>query len=434
MVNTNLRLRHPGPSAPDRRSHAPARDPGRLTQPSHGFERSDSFATLAPRARSVVRMQRLAGNAATARRVSAIQRTPPSLVIQREVVGIGGGEQLIIDDGLAKDARRAKIAEGKAILKEIKNTYGVTISSKASVKAILKDYFPGQRAPKSIRKAIQPVPWHIDELRNVRDALQHYAPILGLLRKQSKDPLISGSKQGITTLGKVGKALSPDDSEPYGVEVETDTMGETFTSSKNVTFFQALGGKSYNFAGDTNRQQRGTMAHEMSHALIQPQHLGSWVTTFKDYWRDEDTRIANDERVSTATPPAEAPITRYGATNAAEDLAETAKFFFEAPARLKGGDGQPKGTPGNAAPRRYDAFHRIVLSWTMPSEKVSMTRFQELATDFLALASTDLVEIVEAYERVRTEFESLSDEDKKKYRSMRSQCGDQYVTLAMNSI
>jgi hypothetical protein len=392
-------------------------------------------------AQSIVQLQRSRGNAAVTRMVEHrsakparhVQRTASALVVQREVVKVGGGEKLEIADGLSKDAKKALITEAKALIKEMKDTFGITISSETSVKAILKDYFPGQRAPKSIRDAIQPVPWKLDELKNVRAALRNYAPLLGKMRKKALDPTIAGSKQKITSIGKVGKALSPDDSQPHGVEIETDTLGESFSSSKNITFFEALSTGDKNFKGDNPAQQRGTTSHELCHAMVQPEHIGEFVSTFSDYWQDEDTRIAGRDRVSTAGPPAEAPISFYGGTNAGEDLAETAKFYFEAPDRLKGGDGAPKGTPGNPAPRRYDFFHRIVVSWTNSPEAAAKIHFQELAAEFLKSKSKALDQIMAAYKAVNEEYTKCSESDQKQMRFTKSAVGTKYAELVMES-
>lgn len=430
---------HAGPGHRPTRETAGALEARESWAPAPGLALGPVHAPPGVRTRDVVRLQRLAGNAAVSRRMARpvqVSAAPPAVagpVIRREVVKIGGGERLEVDDNLSTDDRKKLIKEAQALIAEIKSTYGVTISSTASVKAILKDYFPGKKAPKEIREAIQPAPWRLDELKNVRSALNNYGPLLGKLRKQAKDPAVAGSKQNVTTIGKVGKALSPDDSGPHGVEVETSTLGETFKSSKNVAFFEALSTADKNFRGDNPAQQRGTTSHELCHSLVEPQYLASFVSTFKDYWQDSRTRIADRGRKSTADPPAEAPISYYGGTNAGEDLAETSKFYFEAPGRLKGGDGAPKGTPGNPAPRRYDFFHRIVLSWTQSPKQVVKTRFQELASDFLSFSSTSLSDIVEAYEPIRLEFEKLSKDEQKQFRALKSTAADHYVDLLMAS-
>jgi hypothetical protein len=385
---------------------------------------------ISPDPADVFALQSTVGNRVVSR---LIARPAVPVAVQRSVAKLGGGESLQIADGLPIRERRKAIAEAKAIIKDIKQTYGVTISSTGSVKAILKDYFPGKKAPKAIQKAIQPAPWKIEELRNVQTALKHYAPMLGKERKKSSDPAISKTKQKITSIGKVGKALSPDATKPFGVEVETDTLGESFASSKNIAFFQALATSTKNFPGDNPAQQRGTTAHELSHALVQPEHIGAFVSTFADYWQDESTRIADDDRTSTASPPAEAPISYYGGTNAGEDLAETAKFYFEAPARLKGGDGKPKGEPGNPAPRRFDFFHRIVLSWTKTPAQVSTQRYQELAADFIALRGKPLLEVITAKKQLDDELVKVPEAKRKELRKLEEQVNSKYVDLAMDA-
>lgn len=424
---------------------APHRPPTSSRTPLVELEHSTTHgrpSTQQPGAGELVALQGLVGNRAATS--IARQRGPGgpngslsrdarpaagALAIQRQVVDIGGKERLEIADGLSATDRAARTKEGRDILVEIKDKYGITISSKRSVKAILKDYFPGRRAPKAIRDQIRPEPWRIEELRNVRTALERYAPLLGKERKKSSDPATAGSKQSVTSIGKVGQALSPDASQPHGVEVETDTLGESFKSSKNIAFFESLAtAANHNFVGDASAQQRGTTGHELCHALIEPGHLASFVATF-DYWQDKNTRVADANRVSSATPKAEAPITRYGSTNAAEDLAEVAKFYFEEPARLKGGNGKAKGTPGNPTPDRLDFFDRIVLSWTKPPEEVAKARFEDLANDFLARDGGDLNELLAARNKVDDEYAKLAPAAKKRLLWLKFSVGIKFADL-----
>jgi hypothetical protein len=390
---------------------------------------------------TLLALQRTHGNQSVQR---FLQRS--AATVQRKEMRLGGGEFLDVDDALSKDEQKEQIAEAKAIIKDIEKTYGVKVDSKAAVKAIFKSYFPDGKVPRSFKRDVQPAPWKLEELKNLQASLKHYAPILGKARKQVQDADFQSTKQQLKSVGKVNLGVSDDGAGPY---TEQDTLGETFgEKKKTVALMQSLMTADHNFAGDSSKQQRGTTTHEFSHALIQDEKLDDFVATFSDYWTDESTAQADANRVSTATPPAEAPITYYGGTNAGEDLAETAKFYFEAPDRLKGGDGQPKGTPGNPAPRRFDFFNKIVLSWTNAPDKVDamvasqsavqFQKFKDLVDAFVALpdASQGLDAISALYDAITAEHGPLRDDEKARADVilLMQQATDKYFDLMVQTI
>jgi hypothetical protein len=149
-------------------------------------------------------------------------------------------------------------------------------------------------------------------------------------------------------------------------------MGEFFDKTKNFSLFKAIEGKDYNFPGHPEKQLEGTTTHEIAHALLE-YRLPKFVSLFK-YWKSRNKRDA-DDTTRVANKSVEAPITQYGTTNAAEDLSESAKFFFVEPNTLKNGRPDasgaipPKGTPGNSCPLRYEFMEETVKGWAPPAKK-----------------------------------------------------------------
>jgi hypothetical protein len=330
--------------------------------------KNPSAETLSPDV--VMQLQRDYGNGFVSELVqragidsNTISSAPAS--IQREVVKIGNGEKLEYEDGLSKEDKKAQVKEAKAIIKRIKKKYGITVSSKKSVQAVVEDY----QLDKEEKKEANPRPWQLKELQALEAALDHYAPILGKNRKDSSQ---SGTPQGITNIGAMDRGVSVNDAgENY---FEDSTLGETFNDSKNITIFKSLTDFEGDFPGDNPKNVRQTIVHELSHGLIQGYLLDDFVKIFRDYWANEDDRVSGDSKIAPAG--VEAPITDYGATNAAEDLAETAGYYFEAPDVLESGNKQASGDgsipvqghPGNPAPRRKSFFEGVVEDWTKSKE------------------------------------------------------------------
>ena len=122
------------------------------------------------------------------------------------------------------------------------------------------------------------------------------------------------------------------------------TRGESFAASKTVGMYDA-GAKASQFP--TGMQQfRGTFAHELAHALIEDVKNKAGETTIQRYatatgvwtsrnvspYEGADSDETWDNMKAAGKEP---PITKYGATNAGEDLADAIKFLFEDPATLK---------------------------------------------------------------------------------------------------
>ena len=251
----------------------------------------------------------------------------------------------------------AEIAEVKRIKKEVEEKYDIDLDSDVGIEGIKKRY---TKVPQSQINGLKKRVWHLDEMRALERALAHYAPILGPERAKSTR---AKAGQEITTASKVEQSI--DKNTPKGV-LDTTTMGEYFGAQKNFSLFKAAEGYSGDFPGDVPKELESTIAHELSHGLLKYE-LPHFVKTFK-YWKSTYVADANS-KTRVANKKVEAPITFYGGTSADEDLAESANFYFVAPETLKKGNGKPKGTPGNPAPKRFDFVDTAVKNWKPKPKK-----------------------------------------------------------------
>jgi hypothetical protein len=244
----------------------------------------------------------------------------------------------------------AELDEAKTIIKSIKSKYGISLSSPQTVKAIKAEY--GDVSAKEIAK-LRTGTWEMKELRAVDAALAHFAPILGSSRKKST---LATRSQGVTSLGRVKQAI--DEDSATGV-VEDGTMGEYFGSKKNVGFFDSvtdLADNRYHKPGPETADNATTLeanaVHEMSHGLIEPHYINTWVKKM-GFWFDEDT--------PSGELTAEDPPTQYGQTSAGEDLAESVAIFFVNRAQLKA-----------ACPERETFLSQMVAGWTPQVKKAAV--------------------------------------------------------------
>lgn len=192
------------------------------------------------------------------------------------------------------------------------------------------------------------------------------------------------------------------------VRQDPGTLGEAFRSAKNVSLYNSLVGYDGKFPGDPEKTFRQTIAHELSHALIEEHQLDHFVGQFKDYWKNEN------EAQDPLPANVEAPITDYGGTNAAEDLAETAGFYFTDSGVLENGNPVVNptltaGQPGNPAPRRKAYMDRVVSEWSSAGLKTLGSK----ADAFFELANgTDTNTITTKYQELTNLYDALSDEEK----------------------
>ena len=337
QVESDQVRRAPRRSAPDRLSASLAKHPAEAQTAALSLAQLRS-QTHKPSQSSMLGLQKSFGNQAVA--LMLLART----VVQRKLEMIGA-EQVEVDEDSTKGAQEKQEAE--QIIAALKAMYGLDLSA-ANVIEGIKEGYPD--APDTVKGALKARHWRMIELRAVADALKNYAPILGAARANSprKD-----TAQEVTSVGKLEAAI--DEDTPAG-ELDTTTLGEYFAGKKAMGMFQLSEGDTGEFP-DEKDQLVGTFVHEIAHGLLK-YAIPDFINETGGYWTDEDTK--------SGTPGVEAPTTSYGATNAAEDICETAMFYFVNADRLKNGDGAAAGAPGNAAPLRHAFMLKLGRSWLPP--------------------------------------------------------------------
>ncbi len=187
--------------------------------------------------------------------------------------------------------------EATVIMTNIEVSYGISIRSDKLAKAIPINY---TKAPKDVRKAVEAGVWQMKELHAVERALAHFAPILGVDRKDSTRGKAS---QEVKFIGKVEKAINENNDQ--GV-LDSTTMGEYFKKQKTLGLFDEGTDSTQDFT-DNLKQLEGTAVHEMAHGLF-GYLVKDWVKEFA-YWEDQYNESGKAN--------AEEPPSDYGATNAA---------------------------------------------------------------------------------------------------------------------
>lgn len=241
------------------------------------------------------------------------------------VVDVAGQQVRVGNDEEAREAAE--------IIKQIEAEFGVKMDSQAGVEAIRSRY---TWAPESERDKLATKEWTIRELRALQRALGNFSPLLGKERENSSR---AGTEQEVQSASKVDHAIS--ENSPRG-KLDSSTLGEYFAKSKNFSMFSA-GSKATPDFKDLDKQLEGTAVHEIAHGVMK-QDLDSFLAATK-YWTDRST--------ASGTPGAEAPISKYGQTNADEDLSEAVMFFFVEPATLK-----------KKCPERYAWIEAVVAGWS----------------------------------------------------------------------
>ena len=219
-------------------------------------------------------------------------------------------------------------------------------SSDTVVSAIKSEY---GKVPKAEKAKLETSVWEMKELHATRDALAHFAPILGSARKQSS---LAKKAQGVTTIGRVEEAI---DVDTKSGKVEEGTMGEYFSSKKTVGLFDTVT-ELEDHAVRPGRERRGGQRDD-SRGERDPRDgprvapadlLGQWVQQL-DYWFDANTESGKDA--------AEEPPTQYGHTNTAEDLSRVGHVFINRPALEA------------TCPKRAEFLTKMVASWTPAKKK-----------------------------------------------------------------
>jgi hypothetical protein len=310
--------------------------------------------------------------------------------------------------------------EVREISEVIAGEFGIRLDSGAAVAAVEQS---NPHVGEATLAKVREHRWNPNELRGLRAALEHFAPILGERRSRSGR---AGVEQEVTHVGAVS----------FGVtnrKIDFGMAGEYIGSHKMLNFYApVLIGKDF---GGGRREIEGTATHELAHGLLKyalPEFtdaFGSWgpdgrprlregaeppygnatsamadleasikasflvpdkfaaespkhaeaITALKgrhpgvferkpgELSGKAAARIARElkselpefnKMVGSWTEdgwPAfegELPITLYAATNANEDLSETAKYYFLEPETLRA-----------KAPKRAAFFDRLVAEW-----------------------------------------------------------------------
>jgi hypothetical protein len=327
--------------------------------------------TLDPLRAAALDLQRRAGNRAT---ISALEGEP-GLQLQR-IFGFGKKKPkreqpettdtakteeeapkttapyvAVIGKQQVNVANTEEEKEARAIIKMLKTTYGIEVSSSTVISAIKAQY---GNVPKSETSKLEAGVWEMKELRAARDALAHFAPILGSQRKKSP---LGKKSQGVTSIGRVKQAIDVNTKEGT---VDNSTMGEYFGGKKTVGLFDVvtdLSDDRYVAEGSGGPDNKTTLEangiHEMSHGLVEPVYLSSWVDKM-DYWLDSFT--------ASGEVSAEEPPTEYGHSNAKEDLAESVALYFINRPRLEA-----------VCPMRVAFLDDMVGKWTPTKKKEALT-------------------------------------------------------------
>ena len=241
---------------------------------------------------------------------------------------------LLTNNGL-KGEKESINKQKEAITKRIKDNYGIDLDQDAGINAIKASY---STAPAPVRNGLKARDWTLQELQDVETALSRYGALLGNKRDAEH------GAQSVTSFSRLEQGID-EDSTGTTYELENTTAGETFTN--NITMFDA-GTTVSDFVTDksnpTSQEHRmgfrGTIEHELSHALIENLKIGNskkiirrWVSEF-DFW--SRIFVAAYPTIQDAKDAGvEVPITTYGGDSAKEDLAEALMFYFEKPGALE---------------------------------------------------------------------------------------------------
>ncbi len=286
----------------------------------------------------------------------------------------------------AANGEMPEINEMRQIRDNLLNNFAIRLDNGAGIDSIYR-FYRSQGAAARVLRQLRENAWQVNDLRQIERALTLYRPLLGANR-----PGALGA-QTITTFSRVRADIDLGLTAIEGTHgTQESTFAETFTQRprgrqlSNISVFNHAGSVMDFVADPANptpaeleRGYRGTIIHELSHGLIEmlpnpplpapapapvpaaaaggaapagggaapggaaPVAAAPPAETFPDgrpvtnmiqhfanqmaYWTD--TRTPSNQA------GAEAPITNYGQTSAAEDMAEAIMYFFESPAQLQ---------------------------------------------------------------------------------------------------
>jgi mRNA-degrading endonuclease toxin of MazEF toxin-antitoxin module len=318
---------------------------------------------------------------------AALTPEHPVLVLQRQI-GNRATAQLVARAGTTKKTKKhpvvvegetvivtsvAEETEAKTIITTIRDTHGIAVDSLKAATATKDAY---KNAPKKARDKIKALPWRMKDLRAVKRAVEHYAPILGKARATSKR---SKAAQEATTLGKVNTSITEDTKKG---RVDPRTLGEFYDTDRAFAIYKSSETNREDFA-NVEKQIEATTTHELAHGLMYYM-INDFMKATGGYWRDEDTK-ANKKG-------AEKPPTAYGRKNAREDLCESVMLYFCDEKRLK-----------RKCPKRHAAIDAAVKAWTTPTPTPTPTA-TPTPTSATAPASTTAAPVTPAWDTEAVAF------------------------------
>jgi hypothetical protein len=262
----------------------------------------------------------------------------------------------------------AEEADSLKIIAQIKADYGIDLDSQAGIAG---EATMSAKAPVELQQQVRTAAWEYRELVAMQKALASFAPILGANRAQSSQAAVN---QQVLKIAKLDQSIDerdktkPENADKPSFHLESDTGGMAMAKQKAFAMYTAgtLGTKSElsyksedgktidhgkDFANNGEYIQ-ANMIHELAHLLIGTE-VDEFIKVVK-YWK---TPIAPDIDPATGhnrNPAAEEPVTAYGHSSAAEDLAETTKYYFMRPDELKA-----------HFPVRFGFMEKCVKNWSV---------------------------------------------------------------------
>jgi hypothetical protein len=279
-------------------------------------------AAIAP-AHPALLLQRQIGNRATAQLVARAKKRNATVE----------GETVIVTSD-------AEESEAKTIITTIRDTHGIAVDSLKAATATKDAY---KNAPKKAVDKIKAIPWRMKDLRAVKRAVEHFAPILGKARATSTR---SAANQEATTLGKVNTSITEDTKKG---KIDPDTLGEFYSGDRTFAIYKSSESNREDFSS-VEKQIEATTTHELAHGLMYYM-INDFMAATGGYWLDEDTKATGK-----SAKKAEKPPTAYGRTNAREDLCESVMLYFCDEKRLK-----------RKCPKRHAAIDKAVKAWVAPA-------------------------------------------------------------------
>ena len=123
---------------------------------------------------------------------------------------VGLGKLITIGTEKVRVYNETEETEAPKIIADIKDKYGIEISSMSTVEAIKAQY---DEVPEEVKKSLKTMEWEFKELKALKAALNHYAPVLGKQREQSSK---KDKAQEVTSIGKVKQAIDSNSKDGDG--------------------------------------------------------------------------------------------------------------------------------------------------------------------------------------------------------------------------